>query len=432
MLLLGKNREEEQQQRMAAFRAMLRFQGSCDAIIAELFPRMHVSPSHSSRFSTPSLLLAILCTVFCVAARAARPPNAKPPSIQMQWPTEYFKCNSSLHSPPIAIHSSSSTPRYINANDVVVSYVVSHFYPPEDGFVVFYINGEEMGRYTQQANEFGEIRTTVQLPLLPDGFYDAGITLLRPDDSPVGVEKTVTFQVEASGWDAINAPQPAAPCPLSNACREDEECGGGSAGDRGWCSRGACLCRPDYIGEYCEFYLFNTTNFLPRVDPHRSPSRCQRARAWEAGAAELMADLHATQNPSTCSPATAMLFEAPTHGLGTNLHYLGVVLNRAHKEGKAMVMAGNWTYGMQSDCRNALGADGKQDGHLCHFQPMGGCSAAHLIAQGAPVIDRHSSTNPPDSRILPSKFTSHSVLWYRGYLSHFLMRASSSSRIAFL
>jgi hypothetical protein len=107
--------------------------------------------------------------------------------------------------------------RFINSKDVVVSYVVSHFYPPDDGFVVFYLNGDEMGRYTQRANEFGEIRTTVQLPELPDGFYDAGISLLRPDDTPTGIEKTVTFQVEASGWDAINAPQQPAPCPLSNA-----------------------------------------------------------------------------------------------------------------------------------------------------------------------------------------------------------------------
>lgn len=205
-------------------------------------------------------------------------------------------------------------------------------------------------------------------------------------------------------------------------CREDEECGGGSAGDNGWCSRGACLCRPDYIGEHCEFYLFNTTHFLPRVDPHRSPSRCQRARAWESSTAELMSDLYATQNPPTCSAATAMVFEAPTHGLGTNLHYLGVVLNRAHKEGKAMVMAGNWTYGMQADCQSSVGADGRQDGHMCHFQPMGKCSAADLIAQGVPVIERHSPTNPPDSRVLPPKFSSQSVLWYRGYLSHFLMR----------
>ncbi len=302
----------------------------------------------STCLSRSSALAAVACAIFCFAVRAADPQNTKTPSIQMQWPTEYFKSKYSTF--PLFSFSLSSlhaSSRFINPNDIVVSYVVSHFYPPDDGFVVFYLNGEEMGRYTQRANEFGEIRTTVQLPELPDGFYDAGLVLLRGDDSPVGVEKTVTFQVEASGWDAINAPQPPAPCALSNACREDEQCGGGSVGDRGWCSRGACLCHPDYIGEHCEFYIFNTTHFLPSVDPHRSPSRCQRARAWEAGAAELMADLHQSQNPSTCSPSTTMLFEAPTHGLGTNLHYLGVVLNRAHKEGKAMVMAGNWT----CDCR---------------------------------------------------------------------------------
>jgi hypothetical protein len=81
-----------------------------------------------------------------------------------------------------------------------------------------------MGRYTQRANEFGEIRTTVQLPELPDGFYDAGISLLQPDDTPTGIEKTVTFQVEASGWDAINAPQQPAPCPLSNAYALPSQC----------------------------------------------------------------------------------------------------------------------------------------------------------------------------------------------------------------
>lgn len=69
-------------------------------------------------------------------------------------------------------------------------------------------------------------------------------------------------------------------------------------------------------------------------------------------------------------------------------------------------------YGMQADCKNAVGADGRQDGHLCHFQSMGRCSASDLIAQGAPVIDRHSSTNPPDSRVLPPKFSAQSVLWY--------------------
>ncbi len=201
-------------------------------------------------------------------------------------------------------------------------------------------------------------------------------------------------------------------CRDAGVCKTDSDCENAAT-----CFRGVCLCPKDFLGEKCEFNPRASRAYMPDIDPNESPSHCLKSLQWEDGLRSLLSRIQQLQFPPACNVDTAMVFEMPKHGLGANMHYVTVALNRAMKLNKAMVLSGEWTYALYAACNGR--------GHACHFEPYSNCSHPSQQLSDAVVYPRNDFSYSPDSDYVPPQWDYHGVLWYRSNLMHWFLRPNA-------
>ena len=318
-----------------------------------------------------------------------------------------------------------------------------------------------------QPNEFGEIRLHVALPALPDGEYAAEVKLVDaagaelayhlyadvafavahapPGDAGAGSGGEEARSARVLATDDVGAVSDDGGCPsvaaearvcsISGAERDPLECGG-----RGRCEGGACVCVADFAGARCEHALLERPVFFPAdpADPAHAGARCRTARVWDYAGARLTRRLLALARRRACDGAHVLVAEAPPHGLGTNVHYLSMLLGRALAEGRALALNGTWNYdACPPDPPHTGGGAGAgaARGFECHWQPLSACSAAEALAAGAALHrrdDEAASAAAPraaDGHWVPEEFRSPSlgVLWWRAQLVGFLLRPNAET-----
>jgi len=232
-----------------------------------------------------------------------------------------------------------------------------------------------------------------------------------------GVEAGANFSVRSQEDRPIGKVETWDFCKNAGVCRDDQGCSG-----HGRCINGACVCDPHWTGERCDFDLFLLPRYHPQPDPQLSPSRCEKARQWENGTRDLIDALERVNFPQECTPSTVMLFEAPSHGLGANMHYLTVAMTRGLQQGRAMVLRPPphmpvWLYGWHAEC--------KVKGHGCHFEPWTNCTGNETDVIDAYVHPRNGESFPPDSRWRPNDLLHQGTLWYRSLIMHWLLRPNA-------
>ena len=262
---------------------------------------------------------------------------------------------------------------------IIAALVTSNFDPPREGSIELLLNGVNKANFTPEAQDGeGNRRLHVVLPELPDGTFSVEIRCLNVEGALLA-RAGATFEVNSSAparnSSAASLEQPSA-CHPVGFCDADAECSG-----HGACSKGACVCYGDWTGETCSHDVLTNPSFLPDADPGRSPALCHRAMVSEA-AAKLVLDhllsLHALQH--CVEEDNVVWVAAPHHGLGGNMHILSVALTHAYILGKALGIAGEWTYGVHESCSARAGGAW---GLACYFEPHSrDCS--HLISPEKP------------------------------------------------
>ena len=332
---------------------------------------------------------------------------------------------------------------------IMLAVKVSHCHVPDCGRVDLILNSGPPSRFNLEPNEWGEIRTHIAIPgeSVTDGEHYAIIKVVNEYGHELAdhLYHDVGFLVNTSspGGRTDAAPDTGgvfdtralAACPVAPVCSDwvdDDALGALERGDgdgcsgHGKCVRGACVCAGGWCGERCDHPIFENNTYVPETDPATSPSRCVKALFWEQGAQELGEQLSALAARTSCGSQDVLRFEAPPHGLGTNLHYMTVLLSKALQEGKALVMdeGTKWNY----DACDGLGYE-------CHFQPLSACQAAQAAAAGTPLHRRadeirYEHPDAHDSHFVPAEWRgyTHGVLWWRAQLTGFLLRPQERLR----
>ena len=201
---------------------------------------------------------------------------------------------------------------FLNGLGIIAALVTTNFDTPREGSIELLLNGNNAANFTPEAMDGeGNRRLHVVLPELSDGTFSVEVrcisidgVLLARDGSTFTVNSTAP--VRSSSATTL---EQAKLCHDVGFCDSDSECNG-----HGKCSRGACLCHGDWVGETCEHDIYHNPSFLPDSDPGRSPSLCHRSSEWEEAAKHVhdrLLALHALHHcavtPYPAGPSPALL-----------------------------------------------------------------------------------------------------------------------------
>eukprot|EP00960_Hanusia_phi_P032044 749642-Hanusia_phi.AAC.2 len=210
---------------------------------------------------------------------------------------------------------------FTDANNIMLAIKISHCYSSECGNFVIHLNHREVGKFHLYANEFGEIRTHVNISSLSDGEHVAAVKIVDEQGNDLGdhLYDDVGFFVDTAPREEEDKKELSLidreikNCPHAFSCssggsEEDVACSG-----HGACMQGACVCYANWAGDTCDHPIFENNTFIPDRDPSSLPSACVKSIVWENQTSEIRSILHDLSERTSCSPQEVLLFEVRLH-----------------------------------------------------------------------------------------------------------------------
>ncbi|KAJ1470906.1 hypothetical protein T484DRAFT_1846059 [Baffinella frigidus] len=199
---------------------------------------------------------------------------------------------------------------FLDRDKIIIAVKVARCHSDACGRIqVVLVNRNSAGLFDMQPNEFGEVRLHVSLPALPDGEYTAEVKLVDQHGAELSYH---LYQIT----------------------------------DKTRCEEGACLCEAGWAGVRCEHDILSNNTFIPDIDPSAqslAPVRCRKSKVNSThppGAIlsnnTFIPDVDPSAQslaPVRCRKSKVLVADSPPHGLGTNIHYLSVLLAKEEQRG---------------------------------------------------------------------------------------------------